>query len=166
MTRSEFEHILPSLRPLILQMAQDFFGSHDDAEDATQEALLRLWHYCERIDVERNVEGLAVRVAKHCCVSMSRQSRQRPIAPVDERAVALSPSPHELLEAQDARAMLTEVIDRLQPRERSLFEMRRLEGIPLDEIVARTGIAKASVKVMISAARKKVFTELKQRMKQ
>ena len=76
-----------------------------------------------------------------------------------------SPTPHELLEAREARQMLNEVIARLKPRERELFEMRQIEGLTVDEIVTQTGLQKASVKVMISVARKKVLTELKQLLK-
>lgn len=175
MTRPEFEHIAPSLRPLMLQVASAFFGSRDDAEDATQEAMLQLWHYCERIDATRNVKGLAVRVVKNCCVSMHRAARAMACcqeAVADDMSAhglaagALSPSPHELLEAQDAQAMLADVIARLKPRERELFEMRRIDGLSLDEIVGQTGIKKASAKAMIAAARKKVLDELKQRLKQ
>lgn len=183
MTRKDFEHIAPSLRPLMFKVAQDFFGNNDDAEDATQEAMVRLWNYCEHIDTTQNVEGLAIRVTKNCCVSLSRKQRVRtdlnhlpPFSVLTHQPSfpefylrtpsALYPSPHELLEAQDTQSMLTEVIDRLQPRERQLFEMRRLEGLSLDEIVARTGIPKTSVKAMVSMARKKVFNELKQRLKQ
>jgi len=169
MTRSEFEHIIPALRPIMLQVALDFFGSHDDAEDTTQEAMLALWRYCERIDPERNVEALAVRVTKNCCVNCYR--RRPPLATVSDGfpsppSSPLSPSPHELLEAKDTQAMLAAALARLKPRERELFNMRQIEGLTNDEIVAQTGITKASVKVMVSAARKKVFDELKHRLKQ
>jgi len=33
MTQSEFEHIAQELRSQMLKVAQDFFGSQDDAED-------------------------------------------------------------------------------------------------------------------------------------
>ena len=49
---------------------------------------------------------------------------------------------------------------------RQLFDMRALMGLSIDEITQQTGIAKPSVTAMVSAARKKVFTELKRRMKQ
>ena len=62
--------------------------------------------------------------------------------------------------------MLAAALARLKPRERELFKMRQIEGLTNDEIVAQTGITKASVKVMVSAARKKVFDELKHRLKQ
>ena len=63
MTQSEFEHIAQELRSQMLKVALDFFGSQDDAEDVAQDAMVQLWHYCERIDSGRNVSGLAVRVA-------------------------------------------------------------------------------------------------------
>lgn len=173
MTRSEFEHLVPSLRQLMLQVALDFFGTHDDAEDATQEALMQLWHYCGQIDVKRNVEGLAVRITKNCCVNQYRQQQKatHPLSLPDEEKLDRSsavqmPSPHELLEAQDVQATIIEVIAQLKPRERELFEMRRLDGLSNDEIAEQTGIKKTSVKVMVSTARKKVLDELKQRLKQ
>jgi len=83
MTQSEFEHIAQELRSQMLKVAQDFFGSQDDAEDVAQDAMVQLWHYCERIDSGRNVSGLAVRVAKNCCVNLyrKRQSDTRGTVP-------------------------------------------------------------------------------------
>ena len=85
----------------MVQVALDFFGSEDDAEDVAQEALLSLWRYCEHIQAERNVEGLAVRVAKNCCVSWQRRQGLSAIVPDEspsDSAPALSHSPHDLLE--------------------------------------------------------------------
>ena len=148
MTRSEFEHIIPALRPVMLQVALYFFGSHDDAEDTTQEAMLALWRYCERIDPERNVEALAIRVTKNCCVNSYR--RRSPLTTMPDGLPAgtsspLSPSPHDLLEAKDAQALLAAALARLKPRERELFEMKQIQGLTNDEIVAQTGITKKSI---------------------
>jgi RNA polymerase sigma factor (sigma-70 family) len=62
--------------------------------------------------------------------------------------------------------MLSETLDLLKPRERQLFEMRQIESLSVEEVSEQTGIPKPSVIAMVSAARKKVFTELKRRMKQ
>ena len=174
MTRSEFEHIAAQLRQRVLKVGLDFFGSKDDAEDAAQEAMIQLWRYCEHIDAERNIEALAVRVAKNCCVSMYR--KQQHVAdpskePLSDRTIDRhqTTGPHDpqvQLEAKETRRMLTETIDLLKPRERQLFEMRAVEGLSAEEVSKQTGIPKASVAVMVSTARKKVFTELMRRMKQ
>jgi len=155
----------------MLKVALDFFGSQDDAEDVAQDAMMQLWRYCERIDSGRNVSGLAVRIAKNCCISLyrKRQSAKQQsfvdIAPRMLRQEDTSDSPQERLEAQDAQRMMDEAVALLKPRERQLFEMRQTEGLSTEEIAEQTGIPKTSVAVMVSTARKKVLTELKKRMK-
>ena len=169
MTQSEFEHIAQELRLQMLKVALDFFGSQDDAEDVAQDAMVQLWRYCEHIDAERNVEALAVKVAKNCCVSMyRRQQRQANVVNIDQQTLKQqesSNSPQERLEALDTQRMMDEVVALLKPRERQLFKMRQAEGLSTEEIAKQTGIPKASVAVMLSTARKKVLTELKRRMK-
>ncbi|MBO7046522.1 MAG: sigma-70 family RNA polymerase sigma factor [Prevotella sp.] len=172
MTQSEFEHIAQQLRSQMLKVALDFFGSQDDAEDVAQDALVQLWRYCEQIDGGRNISGLAVRVAKNCCVNLYRKrqaTNQRSYTDIGPRALRhpdTSDSPQELLEADDTRRMMTEVVALLKPREHQLFEMRQTMELSTEQISEQTGIPKASVTAMVSAARKKVFTELKRRMKQ
>jgi len=162
MTRSEFEQIAAQLRQKVLKTGLDFFGNKEDAEDAAQDTMVQLWRYLEHIDTQRNVEALAVRVAKNCCVSIYR--KQQTVTPLLEGQGEASPQ--EQLEAKDTQRMLDETLSLLKPRERQLFDMRALMGLSIDEITQQTGIAKPSVTVMVSAARKKVFTELKRRMKQ
>jgi len=172
MTRSEFEHIAAQLRQRVLKVGLDFFSNKEDAEDAAQETMIQLWRYCEHIDAERNIEALAVRVAKNCCVSMYRKSSQRDgsfvtaLDDVTKEPSLCDNSPQAQLEAKDTQLMLTEAIALLKPRERELFEMRQIEGLSADEVAMKTGIPKPSITAMVSAARKKVFTELKRRMKQ
>jgi len=172
MTRSEFEHIAAQLRQRVLKVGLDFFSNKEDAEDAAQETMMQLWRYCEHIDAERNIEALAVRVAKNCCVSMYRKSSQRDgsfvtaLDDVTKEPSLCDNSPQAQLEAKDTQLMLTEAIALLKPRERELFEMRQIEGLSADEVAMKTGIPKPSITAMVSAARKKVFTELKRRMKQ
>ena len=157
----------------MLKVALDFFDSKDDAEDAVQEAMVQLWLYCERIDVNRNVEGLAVRVAKNSCVNHYRK-QQAQKAPFYDNVVYMqknhpsdsAATPQERLEAQDVQRMMDEVVALLKPRERQLFEMRTIMGLSTKEVSAQTGIPKASVASMVSTARKKVLTELRKRMKQ
>ena len=170
MTRSEFEHMAAQLRQRVLKIGLEFFGNREDAEDAAQETMVQLWRYLEHIDAGRNVEALAVRVAKNCCVSMYRKHQHRTdsvdhVCKVHDR-MGTGISPQEQLEAQDTQRMLSEVLDLLRPRERQLFDMRAIMECSIDEIASQTGIPKPSVIAMVSAARKKVLIELKRRMKQ
>ena len=167
MTQVEFEHIACELRPSMWKVGMDFFGSADDAEDVAQEALVQLWQYAEKLDAGRNIGGLAVRIAKHCCVDMQRKRRGiiMELMPTHERELGADASPHDQLEQTETAELLQRLINDLNPRERELFELRQLEGLSNDEIAERTGIAKASIQVMVSRARKKVFEEIRERLK-
>lgn len=172
MTRSEFELIAQELRTRMLKVALDFFGNRNDAEDVAQDAMLQLWRFCEQIDDNRNVSGLAVRVAKNCCVSHYRKQQvEQRLKDSDYGSAILhkpdpSDTPIEHLEAEDTRQLMTEVMACLKPRERELFELRRMDGFSIREISEQTGISERSVSAIVSAARWKVFVELKKRMKQ
>ncbi|MBR5687248.1 MAG: sigma-70 family RNA polymerase sigma factor [Prevotella sp.] len=170
MTRSEFEHIAAPLRQKVLRVGLDFFGNREDAEDSAQEAMAQLWRYCEHIDTNRNVEALAVRVAKNCCVSIYRKRKRRAVTisidPLIQQPADPASSPHDELEAEDERRLLDNAITLLNPRERQLFEMRQKEGLSTEEIAVQTGIPKSSVAAMVSAARKKIFQEIRKQWNQ
>lgn len=166
MDRTTFEQTAARLRPLILRIGRDFFGSADDAEDVAQDTLVQLWRYCERLDEGRNVEALAVRVAKNCCVNMKRRQRLQVVRGEEHLAATTPmplPSPHEVLEWQERVSALDEAVGLLQPRERQLFEMRQMEGLSTEEIAQQTGMAKATVQSMIAMARRKLFNNMKGR---
>lgn len=165
MTSTEFELLARQLRPTILSVGKRFFNSDDDAEDVAQETLVRLWKYAEKLDSGLLKEALAVKVAKSVCVDFYRKRKaeqaetpwpQTPLHPTS----SAGPSPHEQLVAKEMEQLMGRVLAQLPPRERSLFEMRQIEGLSNDEIALRTGITKASVKAIVSATRRKLFEQL------
>ncbi len=172
MTQQEFEQIAPELRDEMLRIGRDFFGNEMDADDVAQEGLLVLWKMRERMEPDRRHTGLAIRVAKHCCMDLVRKRKRQEseILPSEGDTLryekSLSATPQEELEASEMKNAINAAIGHLNPSERRLFEMRQLDGLSNDEIAQQTNIPKPSVKSMVSTARKKVFEELKRRMRQ
>lgn len=168
MTQKEFEHIAPELRDVMLSVGCDFFGNDADAEDIAQEGMLSMLKYLEYMDTGKEHHALAIRIAKHCCMDMVRKRKRSTIVSIEDVTPPnkdVGSSPHEELEAKEMRKAMTKAIEHLKPSERRLFELRQIDGSTLDEIAAQTGIAKPSIKSMLSSARKKVFNELKERIK-
>lgn len=166
MKQEEFEHIAPKLRTVMFQIGYSFFENKDDADDVAQEGLVTMWKYAAQIEPGRNHEALAVRIAKHCCMDLMRRRKRITVIGLDGKVDDLSaePSPHEVLEATELKTALQEALDRLKPGEKQLFRMQQIEGLSPDEIAEQNHISKASIKSMVSVARKKIFNELKRRM--
>ena len=167
MTQEEFEHIAPTLRELMLSVGRRFFGNDDDAEDVAQEGLVALLRFIDRMESGSRHDALAIRVAKHCCMDMMRKRKSCPVVASKVNNKMAPPgrdvgaSPHEDLEAKELHEAVNKAVQHLKPSERRLFEMRQIEGLELDEIAKQTNIAKPSIKSIVSAARKKVFGEIK-----
>lgn len=167
MTQEEFEHIAPRLRELMLSVGRSFFGNDDDAEDVAQEGLVALFKFIGRMEPGARHDALAVRVAKHCCMDKVRKRKASPFVTTQANERFSPPdrdvgaSPHEVLEAKELHEAVNKAVQHLKPSERRLFEMRQIDGLELDEIARLTQIAKPSIKSIVSAARKKVFEEIK-----
>ncbi len=149
----------------MLKVGRDFFGNQMDAEDVAQEGLLRLWNYCERLNADRNLDALAVKVAKNVCVDIYKE---RNIYEDEIKADVASPpsqSADAELHAMEMQQKIDEAMERLNPRERDLLKARQFEGKSAEEISEQTGIPKSSVKSMISMARKKLKTDLQKHLK-
>ena len=165
MNRKEFEQMIPRLRPSMLRVGRDFFGNTMDAEDVAQEGLLRLWNYCERLNADRNLDALAVKVAKNVCVDLYKNRNTYEDEITADVASPPSQSADAELHAKEVLQKIDEAMERLNPRERDLLKARQLEGKSAEEISEQTGIPKSSVKSMISMARKKLKTDLQKHLK-
>ena len=149
----------------MVKVGRDFFGNQMDAEDVAQEALLRLWNYCERLSADRNLEALAVKVAKNVCMDLYKNRNTYEDEITADVASPPSQSADAELHAKEVQQKIDEAMERLNPRERDLLKARQLEGKSAEEISEQTGIPKSSVKSMISMARKKLKTDLQKHLK-
>lgn len=163
MSPQEFENIVPELRQLMVKVGCDFFGNQTDAEDVAQEGLIRLWNFCERLDARRNMEALAIKVAKNVCVETFRKRSNNTIT-LDDR-LEDDTTADANLDAEDTQHKIDEAIERLSPREQELFRKRHIEGHTAEEIANETGIPKPSVKSIISMAKRKLIKDLQKILK-
>jgi RNA polymerase sigma factor (sigma-70 family) len=162
MTQQEFEHIVPTLRPHLKDIGLKFFGDEETAEDIAQETLMRLWLLRNRIDLQTNIEPLAVRMAKNLCVSIWRKQkvRQGKALQVDFPA---SEDTLRNMELKEDVKRLYEAIEHLNPAEQRLFRMRHEAEMDIQQISIATGIGVRSISAMLSTAKRKLIEILTQK---
>jgi RNA polymerase sigma-70 factor (ECF subfamily) len=148
---SHFEQSREHLR----QVAYRMLGSRAEADDAVQEAWLRL----SRSDTSQvaNLTGWLTTVVARVCLDMMRRRREVPLeqAPVAACEVTTDPRDEAQLAQTVGLAMLV-VLDTLEPPERLAFVLHDLFGVPFDEIADILGRSSEAVRQLASRARRRV----------
>jgi RNA polymerase sigma factor (sigma-70 family) len=153
----EFEESRPRLRAIAYRM----LGSTAEADDAVQEAWLRLSRTGpESID---NLGGWLTTVVSRVCLDMLRSRREEPAGvslpePVPgEDAVDGGGDPErDLLVADSIGPALMLVLDSLDPDERLAFVLHDLFGVPFAEIAAIIGRSPDATRQLASRARRRL----------
>ena len=145
------------MRPRLMQLGRSFFHDEELAEDAVQEALLRLWLLKEKVGAS---EALLVRLMKNVCVSEWRRRQKHGAISVEVMGGVLSEEAQPMAD-DDNQRMLQQAIRTLSPQERRLFRMRHELGMDVPQIAAATGMLTRSVSHVISVARHKIVEQLK-----
>jgi RNA polymerase sigma-70 factor (ECF subfamily) len=153
----QFEQHRAHLRAVAYRM----LGSHADAEDAVQEAWLRL----NRADADAvaNLGGWLTTVVGRICIDMLRTRRVRnedypgtwlpePLVSVDE---TLDPAREAELADAVGLALLV-VLETLTPTERLAFVLHDMFAVPFDEIAPIVGRSSTATRQLASRARRRV----------
>ena len=142
-------------------VAYRMLGSLSEAEDAVQEAWLRL-HRADTAEVA-NLRGWLTTVVARVSLDMLRQRKARREDALDvqvaEPAVQAGPGANPEQEAVLADAVgvaLLVVLDTLSPAERLAFVLHDMFAMPFDEIASITGRSSAAVRQLASRARRRV----------
>lgn len=154
----KFTSIVSRLRPRLLSLALQFNADFDAAEDAVQEALMRLWTAWEELSEAADAERLSVRLTKHACIDAYRKRQQQQTVELKENSATTTADVVQEAEIQHA---LEQAVTALPPAERRLWTLFAEAQMDSSQIAAATGIAVRSVSTMLSAARRHIMESLK-----
>jgi RNA polymerase sigma-70 factor, ECF subfamily len=155
----QFEQHRTHLRAVAYRM----LGSANEADDAVQEAWLRL-NRSDAASIE-NLGGWLTTVTARVCLNMLRTRRTRREElidphvpdPVVTREVATERDPeHEALLADSVGLALHVVLETLEPAERLAFVLHDMFAVPFDEIAHIVGRSPDAARQLASRARRRV----------
>ena len=134
-------------------------GNRAEAEDVTQEALMRLWRIAPDWQAERaQVSTWLYRVTANLCID---RRRRRPALPLEDAPEPPDPAPGAEARMQDqARlAALDAALQQLPDRQRQAVVLRHIEGLANPEIAAIMEISPRAVE-SLTARGKRALTAL------
>ncbi|WBB63115.1 sigma-70 family RNA polymerase sigma factor [Streptomyces sp. WMMC500] len=152
-----FEKDRPRLRALAYRM----LGSGAEAEDAVQEAWIRLSR--SRTDEVENLSGWLTTIVARVSLNMLQSRKSRPEDLVDTTETA---EPHgegapadpeeEAVLADSVGVALLVVLDTLTPAERLAFVLHDMFAVPFDQIATIVDRSPAAARQLASRARRRV----------
>src|SRR5579872_862454 len=145
-------------RSHLRNVAYRMLGSLDDADDAVQEAWLRLSSR-ENGGIE-NLGGWLTTVVSRICVDMLRARRSKREEPlgrtIPDFIVSRKESPEdEVLTADSVGLALLVVLDSLTPSERLAFVLHDMFAMPFEEIASIVGRSPVAARQLASRARRR-----------
>ena len=154
MSELEFRREVLPLKSVMYGIALRMGIPPDDAADAVQDTLIRLWRSRDSIPDPPDERRLYCMAAfRNICVTMLR--RRKITAPLEE-AEAVDTSDNREVEYRDTRQRIEILIESLPAGQREVVRMSGIGGFDNSEIARATGFTETNVRQMLSRGRRRL----------
>ena len=158
MEQSEFERNAPVWRELAYDTGLAHGADPDEAEDVAQDTLLKLWALRDELERYQSLTGLTRVIARNLTIDLHRNRRT---IRLDAASIDLSVSDRfadsDIISREEER-LINQRLSQLPPRQHQVLVMRQVEHRSYEEIAALLGIEVSSAKVLLSRARKWLYS--------
>ncbi len=147
-----FDSFFDESWPRLQSQAYVLTGSHEQAQDLTQEALLRAWRNWERVSALDNPEAWTRKVLHNLCIASWRRSRRRH-------------TKHDVLkhaEIPDSHAEIAQAMRSLPASQARALLLHDGLGMTTAEVALELGVPDGTVKSWLSRSRKVLAERLQQ----
>ena len=157
-----------------LRLAFSLLGHHEDARDAAQDAFLRAYQALGRFRGRAKFATWLYRIVVNACTDVARRRMRQPVAvgsvdgndlePETPNLFADLPDPHEGPDAQasgrELCRQLTAAIEELSMKQRAVFLLHHVQGLPLNDVAAILGCRTGTVKSHLFRATERLQAQL------
>ena len=164
---SAFDELVKRLTPRLNSLALRSLGSAEAAEEAVQDAWVRIYNRIGDVQDPAAFEGWAIRVTMSRINDEFRaryreRSAREGLAEM-RAAIGTAPDRTSDIEKEDLARVLREALESLDDTHREVFVLREIEGLPHAEIARMLGIPEGTVWSRLSYARRMLRDYLKRR---
>jgi len=137
-------------------------GSHEDAQDASQEAFVRAWRHIRRFDPARPFYPWFAAILRNVCVSRLRRRSRLKTARFDDihSSAAEQSSPVLLAERNERRDRVWQAILALSPMHREIIVMNHFQGMTYRQMADALDVPIGTVMSRLHNARLSLRKEL------
>lgn len=134
-------------------------GNEEDAEDVLIEALLKAYRSLDQLKQHEAFRAWLAQIGRRVCWQLKARERLRPVMQLsaleDEghEAVDSGPPPDDLADREQLRTLLREAVRALPDDQRTVYELRDIEGRTGEDVARQLGISLTAQKSRLHRAR-------------
>lgn len=159
-----FEELIEGYQRKIFNIALRIVGNYDDANDLSQEVLIRIFKSIGSFKEQSSFSTWIYRITTNVCLDDIRKRKNRRVVSLDEeikvedgemqrQIVSNDPLPEETAEKEELRELVNGAISSLSEEHRLVIVMRDLQGFSYEEIARILKCPEGTVKSRINRAR-------------
>ncbi|MGB1019608.1 MAG: RNA polymerase sigma factor [Flavobacteriaceae bacterium] len=157
--KESFLNDLPPLKNKLFRIAKRLLVSKEEAEDATQEILTKLWQMDAHNRAKfKNLEAYGDTMIKNYCLDRLKSKQVQGRANQEVPQLSSGNSLARTLDFADATQWVSKIINKLPEKERIIVQLRDIEQYSFKEIESVVDLPEATIRVYLSRARKKIRT--------
>ena len=156
MNQNEFVHLVAPFKDKVFRLAKRLLVSTEEAEDATQEVMVKLWNKNESLETYNSVEAFAMTMTKNYCLDQLKSKRAGNLQIVHTNYTDREPSLQQQVEDSDSLNWVEKIINTLPEQQRLIIQMRDIEQYEFAEIAKILEMNETAIRVALSRARKTI----------
>jgi RNA polymerase sigma-70 factor (ECF subfamily) len=160
MNSSEFRLKVVPLSPKLFRVAIRILRNEEEARDAVQEVMVKLWKRRRELASHPNPSGYACMTTRNHCLDVLRKTEPSKANETDIGELAVTSGYHDTTEEKEANQIIEKIIAGLPSKQREIVLMRDIDGLEFDEIEMLTGVRQEIIRVNLSRGRKRIRKQL------
>ncbi|MCZ8196807.1 MAG: sigma-70 family RNA polymerase sigma factor [Flavobacterium sp.] len=156
MHQKEFIQLVTPFKDKVFRLAKRLLISTEEAEDATQEVMVKLWNKNDNLDAYTSLEAFAMTTTKNYCLDQLKSKRASNLQLVhsnyEDKQVGLL----QKIEDTDSLSWVEKIINELPEQQKLIVQMRDVEQYEFEEIAKMLNMNETAIRVALSRARKTI----------
>ena len=162
MNEIEYLKIITPFKDKIFRIAKRLLVSVEEAEDATQEVLLKLWNHRQKFKNYKSPEAFAMTMTKNWCFDRLKSKQAQNLKIVHNNYEDHSQSLQKSIEVNDSLRWVEFHMNSLPRNQKLILQLRDIEHFEFNEIAEMLDMNETTIRVSLSRARKTIREKLTQ----